>query len=74
MAFKVDMAKDLQMLMDVTEQLDKILFDDYVKRKSGDVASIIRKGVLGGTVNWYEAPKPTGEFTRTREISRFKEG
>lgn len=61
-AFKVDMAADVQMLMDVTDQLDKILFDDYVKRKSADVAKIIRKGVLGGTVNWYEAAKPTGEL------------
>lgn len=61
-AFKADMAADVQMLMDVTDQLDKILFDDYVKRKSADVAKIIRKGVLGGTVNWYEAPKPTGSF------------
>jgi exocyst complex component 2 len=54
------MSTDVQMLMDVTDQLDKILFDDYVKRKSADVAKIIRKGVLGGTVNWYEADKPTG--------------
>lgn len=60
-AFNIDMTQDVQMLMDVTEQLDKILFDDYVKRKSADVAKIIRKGVLGGTVNWYEADKPTGE-------------
>lgn len=59
-AFKVDMQSDTQMLMDVTDQLDKILFDDYVKRKSAEVAKIIRKGVLGGTVNWYEADKPTG--------------
>ncbi|SCV68475.1 BQ2448_596 [Microbotryum intermedium] len=58
-AFKIDMEADVQMLMDVTEQLDKILFDDYVKRKSADVARILRKGVLGGTVDWFEAAKPT---------------
>jgi exocyst complex component 2 len=57
------MATDVQMLMDVTDQLDKILFDDYVKRKSADVAKIIRKGVLGGRVNWYEADKPTGTLS-----------
>lgn len=60
-AFKVEMQSEVQMLMDVTDQLDKILFDDYIKRKSADVAKIIRKGVLGGTVHWFEAPKPTGE-------------
>lgn len=48
------------MLMEVINQLDGILFDDYVKRKSADVAKIIKKGVLGGTVDWYNAPKPTG--------------
>ncbi|GAA5845225.1 hypothetical protein JCM3766R1_003363 [Sporobolomyces carnicolor] len=57
-AFKVDMSQDVQMLMEVTDQLDKILFDDYVKRKSSEVSDIIRKGVLGGGVDWYEAEKP----------------
>lgn len=50
------------MLMEVTDQLDKILFDDYVKRRSEEVGRIIRKGVLGGMVDWYEAEKPTGEL------------
>jgi len=59
-AFRADTASDVQMLMDVTDQLDKILFDDYVKRRSAEVAKIIRKGVLGGAVDWYEADKPTG--------------
>ena len=62
-AFKVDMSQDVAMLMEVTDQLDKILFDDYVKRRSEEVGRIIRKGVLGGTVDWYEAEKPTGELT-----------
>lgn len=60
-AFKVDMGPEIEMLMSVTDQLDKILFDDYIKRKSMEVAKIITKGVLGGAINWYEAPKPTGE-------------
>lgn len=62
-AFKVDMGPEIEMLMSVTDQLDKILFDDYIKRKSMEVAKIITKGVLGGAINWYEAPKPTGEFS-----------
>ncbi|POY70342.1 hypothetical protein BMF94_6622 [Rhodotorula taiwanensis] len=57
-AFKVDMASDVKMLHDVTDQLDKILFDDYVKRRSAEISGIIRKGVLGGGVDWYEADKP----------------
>lgn len=62
-AFKVDMGPEIEMLMSVTDQLDKILFDDYVKRKSMEVAKIITKGVLGGAINWYEAPKPTGKLS-----------
>lgn len=65
------MSADIQMLMVVTDQLDKILFDDYVKRKSADVAKIIRKGVLGGTVNWYEAAKPTGESPVAFAVQRL---
>jgi exocyst complex component 2 len=64
-AFKVDMSRDVDMLLEVTDQLDKILFDDYVKRKSGQVGSIIRNGVLGGRVDWYQAEKPKGEFLST---------
>lgn len=60
LAYKVDLASEVTMLHDVTEQLDKILFDDYIKRKSAMVAVIIRKGVLGGTVDWFMANKPTG--------------
>jgi hypothetical protein len=56
------MRQDVEMLMEVTDQLDKILFDDYVKRKSSQVAEIMRKGVLGGGIDWYEAEKPKGEF------------
>ncbi|KAL8286277.1 hypothetical protein RQP46_004765 [Phenoliferia psychrophenolica] len=58
-AFKDEIPTDVHMLMEVINQLDGILFDDYVKRKSADVAKIIRTGVLGGMVDWYEAPKPT---------------
>ncbi|KAK4705258.1 exocyst complex component 2, partial [Phenoliferia sp. Uapishka_3] len=58
-AFKEEIPQDVEMLMEVINQLDSILFDDYVKRKSADVAKIIKQGVLGGMVDWYEAPKPT---------------
>ncbi|GAA6021966.1 hypothetical protein JCM8202_004357 [Rhodotorula sphaerocarpa] len=57
-ALQLDMASDLQMLLDVTDQLDKILFDDYVKRRSAEITRIIKDGVLGGHIDWYEADKP----------------
>lgn len=72
LAFKLEMSQDVEMLMEVTDQLDKILFDDYVKRKSKQVSEIIRKGVLGGGIDWYLAEKPKGKgfiplLIRTRE-------
>lgn len=67
-AYRVDLSAETQTLMDVTDQLDKILFDDYVKRKSADVSKIIRKGVLGNTVDWYNAPKPKGELVSVSEL------
>lgn len=69
-AFKTDMASDVKMLLDVTDQLDKILFDDYVKRKSAEIARIVREGVLGGEVNWYEADKPKGACAREGVMRR----
>lgn len=69
-AFKVDMTTEVQTLMDVTDQLDKILFDDYVKRKSAEVAKIIQKGVLGGTIDWFRAEKPTGPFALPPQITK----
>lgn len=41
-------------------ELDKILFEDYVKRKASILDRIINSWVLGGSVNWSTAPKPTG--------------
>lgn len=50
-----------QTLKDVIGQLDKILFDDYIKRKASALGRIIHEGVLGGKIDWFTAPKPTGE-------------
>jgi exocyst complex component 2 len=47
-------------LAEVVDQLDSILFDDFVKRRSVEIAAIIRRGVLGPEVDWANAPKPTG--------------
>lgn len=58
--FSMDMANDLQTLMDVLEQLDALLLGDYIKRKAEILSEIIQTGVLSGKVDWLTAPKPTG--------------
>jgi len=58
--FSMDMANDLQTLLDVVEQLDALLLGDYIKRKAEILSEIIQTGVLSGKVDWLTAPKPTG--------------
>lgn len=50
----------VQTLAKVVQELDKTLFDSYIKPKSGVVTSIVRGGILDGEVDWYETPQPNG--------------
>ncbi|KAI8147481.1 exocyst complex component Sec5-domain-containing protein [Fennellomyces sp. T-0311] len=59
LAYKCNMDEDLKTLLEVVDQLDKILFNDYIKRKSGLIRDIIRQGILLSGVDWYSIPKPT---------------
>lgn len=61
MALKVDMVQDSKTLNDVVGQLDKILFEEYIKSRSAALKSTIDSGVLSG-MDWYNAPKPTGTY------------
>lgn len=58
-ALKADMGQDTKTLTEVVAQLDKILFDDYVKGHSAQLGYVIQRGVLGEGVVWHNAPKPT---------------
>lgn len=59
MALKVDMVQDSKTLNDVVAQLDKILFEEYIKARSAALKATIDSGVLSG-MDWYNASKPTG--------------
>ena len=48
--------------MTVVQELDRSLFDGYVKPKSVEVTAIVRKGILDPQMDWFETPKPTGSF------------
>ncbi|TFK41615.1 exocyst complex component Sec5-domain-containing protein [Crucibulum laeve] len=58
-AFGISIADDRQTLMTVVKELDKTLFDGYVKPKASAVTSIIRSGILNSQMDWYETPQPT---------------
>lgn len=46
--------------MTVVQELDKTLFEGYVKPKADIVTGIIRNGILTSNMDWYETPQPTG--------------
>lgn len=46
--------------MTVVQELDRTLFDGYVKPKASAVMAIVRHGVLDPDMDWYETPRPTG--------------
>jgi exocyst complex component 2 len=45
--------------MTVVQELDRTLFEGYVKPKSDTVIGIIRGGILDPNMDWYETPQPT---------------
>ncbi|ORZ16960.1 exocyst complex component Sec5-domain-containing protein [Absidia repens] len=58
-AFKVNMEEDYKTLIDVVDQLDHILFSDYIKRKSALIRDTIHHGILMSGIDWYSISKPT---------------
>ncbi|KAG6333020.1 hypothetical protein ID866_6073 [Astraeus odoratus] len=57
--FGMSTEDDRKTLMKVVQELDKTLFDGYVKPKSAVVISILREGILDPGMDWYETPQPT---------------
>ncbi|KAF7732380.1 hypothetical protein EC973_005276 [Apophysomyces ossiformis] len=58
-AYKCNMEEELRTLTDIVDQLDQILFNDYIKRKSSTIRDIIRHGILFSGIDWYSISKPT---------------
>ena len=52
------MEEDLTTVGEVSSQLDGILFDDYVKRKSRAVSEILEQGILAEGIDWERIGKP----------------
>ncbi|CDS00803.1 related to Exocyst complex component Sec5 [Sporisorium scitamineum] len=58
-AYAVSMDDDLATLTEVSTQLDTILFNDYIKRKSALVSEILSYGILSSGIDWSSIPKPS---------------
>jgi exocyst complex component 2 len=46
--------------MNSIHEMDKKLFDNYVKPKSKVITDLVRSGILDSGMDWYETPQPTG--------------
>ncbi|KAI5996502.1 exocyst complex component Sec5-domain-containing protein [Pisolithus orientalis] len=57
--FGTSTEEDRKTLVKVVQELDKTLFDGYIKPKSAVVASILKEGILDPEMDWYETPQPT---------------
>ncbi|KAG0222103.1 hypothetical protein BGX31_009344 [Mortierella sp. GBA43] len=55
----INLAEDGKTLMEVVDQLDGILFDDYIKRKTVVASRIVTDGILYGGIDWAASPRPT---------------
>jgi exocyst complex component 2 len=58
-AFNVNLEEDKRTLMEVVKQLDRTLFQSYIKPKADVVKALMRTGVLDSDMDWYETPQPT---------------
>ena len=61
----LDMSKDERLLLEVVDNMDQMVFNDYINRRSGTITSVVEGGVLGESIDWLEAEKPTGEWTES---------
>ncbi|KAI0938572.1 hypothetical protein AcW1_001724 [Taiwanofungus camphoratus] len=57
-AFGISIQEDKRLLMNVVQELDKTLFDSYVKPKAGTLTGMVRNGILDPQMDWYETPQP----------------
>ncbi|KAI0071274.1 hypothetical protein K474DRAFT_1776271 [Panus rudis PR-1116 ss-1] len=57
-AFGINIEADKQTIMTVVQELDKTLFESYVKPKSAVLMGIVRDGILDPEMDWYETPQP----------------
>ncbi|KIY47316.1 hypothetical protein FISHEDRAFT_74769 [Fistulina hepatica ATCC 64428] len=58
-AFNMSLAEDRQTLLTVVQDLDKTLFESYVRPLADRVTAILRGGILDPEMDWYETPQPT---------------
>lgn len=57
---EVDMARDRETLVEVVDNMDQIVFEEFIKRHSAKLVTILQEGILHGGIDWLNTGKPTG--------------
>jgi len=63
-----DLTQDQATLVDVTEHMDQMVFQDYVKRRSTALVQVVQSGILEGGIDWLNTPKPTGKLNSATTV------
>jgi len=58
-ALGTSITDERQALTTVVQDLDRTLFEGYIKSKANVVVDILRGGILDTSMDWYETPQPT---------------
>lgn len=60
---EVDMSKDEGLLSEVVDNMDEIVFADYIRRRQIGLNEVIEGGIVKGGVDWLNVTKPTGQLS-----------
>lgn len=55
------MARDRDTLFEVVDNMDQIVFDEYIKRRGRNLVGVMEDGILHSGIDWLNTSKPTGK-------------
>jgi exocyst complex component 2 len=56
-----DLSNDRETLLQVIDNMDQLVFEEFIKKRSRGLVDVMENGILRGGVDWLNAGKPTGE-------------
>ena len=61
-----DMSRDSDVLIEVLNSMDDMVFRDYVERRMVELVQVVEGGILHEGVDWLNTSKPTGQCSNLR--------
>ena len=68
-----DLSDDRETLIQVIDNMDQLVFEEFIKKRSRGLVEVMENGILRGGVDWLNAGKPTGESRNTSGASAIQE-